>query len=118
MSNFQSRHIGPSDKEIQEMLNVTGNDSVATLIDKTIPSHIRLESELNVEKALSEQECQDLLYKLGQKNKIYKSFIGLGYHETIVPAVNFRNILENPGWYTAYTPYQAEVAQGLSLIHI
>ena len=112
MSNFQSRHIGPSDKEIQEMLNVTENDSVASLIDKTIPSHIRLESELNVEKALSEQECQDLLFKLGQKNKIYKSFIGLGYHETIVPAVNFRNILENPGWYTAYTPYQAEISQG------
>ncbi|MDG1842044.1 MAG: aminomethyl-transferring glycine dehydrogenase [Crocinitomicaceae bacterium] len=112
MSNFQSRHIGPSDKEIKEMLNVTGNDSVSSLIDKTIPSHIRLESELNVETALSEQECQDLLFNLGQKNKIYKSFIGLGYHETIVPAVNFRNVLENPGWYTAYTPYQAEISQG------
>ena len=84
MSNFQSRHIGPSDKEIQEMLNVTENDSVASLIDKTIPSHIRLESELNVEKALSEQECQDLLFKLGQKKIRYINLLlGLSYHGNI-----------------------------------
>jgi glycine dehydrogenase len=87
------------------MLGKIGVGSVAELIDKTIPAHIRLNRELHVTDALSEQEYLNHVTELGKKNKVFKSFIGMGYNETIVPSVILRNILENPGWYTAYTPY-------------
>ncbi|MFM7636715.1 MAG: aminomethyl-transferring glycine dehydrogenase, partial [Crocinitomicaceae bacterium] len=112
MSKFSKRHIGPNLREQQLMLEKIGIDSISTLIDKTIPSHIRLNRELAIDGALSEQEYLQHVTLLGQKNKVYRSFIGLGYHETIVPSVILRNVLENPGWYTAYTPYQAEISQG------
>jgi glycine dehydrogenase len=112
MSAFSSRHIGPNEAEKQAMLSAIGVGSISELIDKTIPAHIRLGGELNIDNAMSEQEYLQHITELGKQNKVFKSFIGLGYNETIVPSVILRNILENPGWYTAYTPYQAEISQG------
>ncbi|WP_343747462.1 aminomethyl-transferring glycine dehydrogenase [Fluviicola sp.] len=112
MSAFSSRHIGPDSAEKSEMLAAIGVQSIQELVDKTIPSHIRLSGELKIDAALSEQEYLQHITALGAQNKVYKSFIGLGYNETIVPSVILRNVLENPGWYTAYTPYQAEISQG------
>lgn len=111
-AEFKSRHIGPRAEEIQQMLDTIGVNSMEELIEKTVPSNIRLEGELNVPKAMSEFQFIKHLKQLGGKNKLYKSYIGLGYHGTKLPGVIQRNILENPGWYTAYTPYQAEIAQG------
>ncbi len=112
MNNFSKRHIGPNEAEIAEMLSKIGVSSINELIDKTIPAHIRLNRELTISKAMSEQEYLNHINALGDKNKLFKSFIGLGYSETVVPSVILRNVLENPGWYTAYTPYQAEISQG------
>ncbi len=112
MTPFERRHIGPGSKEQQSMLKLIGVDDISTLINRTIPAQIRLERELKIDAALSEQVFIEHMNVLGSKNKVFKSFIGLGYHETIVPSVILRNVLENPGWYTAYTPYQAEIAQG------
>lgn len=112
MSIFSQRHIGPNEAEKAQMLAKIGSSSVKELIDKTIPAHIRLGHELNVDNAMSEQEYLNHISALGNMNKVNKSFIGLGYSETIVPPVILRNVLENPGWYTAYTPYQAEISQG------
>ncbi len=112
MSNFSKRHIGPDATEQAAMLAKIGVSSLNELIDKTIPAHIRLGHELRIDAAMSEQEYLNHVNGLGEKNKVFKSFIGLGYNETIVPSVILRNILENPGWYTAYTPYQAEISQG------
>jgi glycine dehydrogenase len=112
MSAFSNRHIGPNAAEKTAMLAKIGENSVADLINKTIPAHIRLGAELNVSAAMSEQEYLNHITAIGNKNQVFKSFIGLGYSETIVPSVILRNVLENPGWYTAYTPYQAEISQG------
>lgn len=112
MNKFSKRHIGPNEAEKAEMLAKIGVSSVAELIDKTIPAHIRLGRELNVDSAMTEQEYLNHITALGNKNVVNKSFLGLGYSETIVPPVILRNVLENPGWYTAYTPYQAEISQG------
>ncbi len=112
MNTFSKRHIGPNASEKSEMLNKIGVNSVDELVDKTIPAHIRLNRNLDVSTGLSEQEYLEHINELAQKNKVNHSFIGLGYNETIVPSVVLRNILENPGWYTAYTPYQAEISQG------
>jgi glycine dehydrogenase len=112
MSAFSNRHIGPNQNESSEMLSKIGVKTIGELIDKTIPSHIRLNRELNVDSALSEQEYLKHINQLGNKNHVFRSFIGMGYNETIVPSVILRNVLENPGWYTAYTPYQAEISQG------
>ena len=112
MNLFSKRHIGPNALEQKEMLTKIGLNSLADLIDKTIPAPIRLTGELNVEDALTEQEYLQHVAELGKKNVVMKSFIGMGYNETIVPSVILRNVLENPGWYTAYTPYQAEISQG------
>ncbi|MEN9699191.1 MAG: hypothetical protein RLZZ301_389 [Bacteroidota bacterium] len=112
MTPFERRHIGPGAKEQKEMLATIGLDSIQSLIDRTIPAQIRLQKELDIAPALSEQAYLQHITALGVKNKVNKSFIGLGYHETIVPSPILRNILENPGWYTAYTPYQAEISQG------
>jgi len=109
---FENRHNGPSSEEVALMLKKIGASSLEELIDQTIPKKIQLDRALNLPKAKSEFEFLKDFKKLAVKNKIYKSFIGLGYYDTIVPGVILRNILENPGWYTAYTPYQAEIAQG------
>jgi len=112
MNAFANRHIGSNSSEQSEMLQKIGISSISELVDKTIPPHIRLKGELNISDALSEQEYLKHVTELGSKNKVFKSFIGMGYNETIVPSVILRNVLENPGWYTAYTPYQAEISQG------
>ncbi|MCM4157486.1 aminomethyl-transferring glycine dehydrogenase [Gramella sp. AN32] len=110
--SFALRHIGPRENDVQEMLEVIGVDSIDTLIYETIPDDIRLDKPLDLPVAMSENEYAEHIKKLSEKNKIFKTYIGLGYHQAILPAVIQRNILENPGWYTAYTPYQAEIAQG------
>jgi len=109
---FESRHNAPDDSQIAEMLNVVKAKSIDEVIDQTVPVNIRLKKPLNLPKALSEFEFLNEFKKLVSKNKIYKSYIGTGYYNCITPGVILRNILENPGWYTAYTPYQAEIAQG------
>ncbi len=110
--SFALRHIGPREEEIQEMLKAIGAESIDQLIDQTIPKDIKLKKALNLAPAMSEYEFLNHIHALGAKNKIYQTYIGLGYHNTHTPSVIKRNILENPGWYTAYTPYQAEIAQG------
>ena len=111
-TSFALRHIGPNSDEQKAMLDTIGVKNLEQLITETIPDNIRLENNLNLDASMSEQEYLTHIYKLSQLNKVYKSYIGLGYHPTNLPAVIQRNILENPGWYTAYTPYQAEIAQG------
>ena len=112
MTDFIARHIGPEGKETSEMLTKIGVSSIEELIGKTIPTAIRLNGELQVDAGITEAEYLQKISAIGQQNQVLKSFIGLGYHETLVPSVILRNVLENPGWYTAYTPYQAEIAQG------
>lgn len=109
---FITRHNGINKTNINEMLNIIGVSSVDELIDKIVPSDIRLARPLNIEAGLSEYEYQKHLRNTAGKNKLFQSYIGSGYYNTILPAVIQRNILENPGWYTAYTPYQAEISQG------
>jgi glycine dehydrogenase len=109
---FENRHIGPDAHQTEEMLKVIQALSVEELIGQTIPPGIRLKKPLNLPPAQSEFQFLQHFKKIASKNKIYKSFIGTGYYNTITPGVILRNILENPGWYTAYTPYQAEIAQG------
>lgn len=109
---FESRHIGPNAEETEKMLNAVGYANLDELIDATVPENIQLMNKLNLPDALSEYEYSKHISELAAKNKVFKSYIGLGYHNTVVPAVIQRNIFENPGWYTAYTPYQAEIAQG------
>ena len=109
---FSQRHIGPNSDHLKEMLDVIGVDSIDELIDQTVPNNIRLQTDLNLDLPLSEQEFLEHIHALGSRNKVFKSYIGMGYNPSNLPAVIQRNILENPGWYTAYTPYQAEIAQG------
>ncbi len=109
---FAQRHIGPREADQNQMLKTIGVDSLDQLIYETIPDDIKLKKALDLEEPMSEQEYLVHIHNLSKKNKVYKTYIGLGYHPTILPAVIQRNILENPGWYTAYTPYQAEIAQG------
>lgn len=109
---FVNRHNGPRQHEIDAMLKTINASSVDELISQTVPPAIRLKKPLNIAPAMSEYQYQKHLKKIASKNKVNKSYIGLGYYNTIIPAVIQRNILENPGWYTAYTPYQAEIAQG------
>ena len=109
---FVNRHLGPNEKEIAQMVKTIGVNDVAQLIDETIPSDIRLKEALALPEGISEYAFQKKIEQLAQKNKLFANYIGMGYHPAIVPAVIQRNILENPGWYTAYTPYQAEIAQG------
>lgn len=111
-NSFSSRHIGPRAGEVQQMLQRIGVKDVEQLLYETFPDNIRLEKELELEPAMSEYEYLNYATQLGQKNKVFRSLIGMGYHEAAVPSVILRNIFENPGWYTAYTPYQAEIAQG------
>ena len=110
--SFALRHIGPRRSDLPEMLNTVGVETMEQLIFETIPDNIRLDNPLSLDPAISEHEFAAHITALSNKNKVYRSFIGLGYNQAITPAVIQRNILENPGWYTAYTPYQAEIAQG------
>ena len=111
-NEFSGRHIGPNEQERDEMLSVIGAASLEELISKTIPDGIRIKTELDVPAAMSEFEYLTELKKVAAKNKVYKNYIGQGYYDTITPSVILRNLFENPGWYTQYTPYQAEIAQG------
>jgi glycine dehydrogenase len=109
---FVNRHIGPSDSAIQEMLDTIGLESLDQLIDEAVPQAIRLAGNLNLPDPCSESEAIGELRKIAEQNQIYRSYIGMGFSNCTTPPVIQRNILENPGWYTAYTPYQAEIAQG------
>ncbi|WP_072881167.1 aminomethyl-transferring glycine dehydrogenase [Flagellimonas taeanensis] len=109
---FAARHIGISEKDLPQMLKTIGVDSVEQLIHETIPDDIKLKRQLDLPEGISEHEFLNHLQELAQKNKVFKTYIGLGYHESLTPSPIKRNILENAGWYTAYTPYQAEIAQG------
>jgi glycine dehydrogenase len=109
---FVMRHIGPRDHEIQEMLGKLGVSTLDELIDQTVPKNIRLEKPLNLEDGLTERQYYRKILALASKNKVFNTYIGMGYYDTITPAVILRNVLENPVWYTSYTPYQAEISQG------
>jgi glycine dehydrogenase len=109
---FALRHLGPRESDLNHMFKTIGVESFDQLIFETIPDDIRLKKDLELDPAMTEYEYLTHIQELGKKNKVFKSYIGLGYHPTIIPAVIQRNIFENPGWYTAYTPYQAEIAQG------
>jgi glycine dehydrogenase len=110
--HFAFRHTGPRQDEIPAMLEKIGVNTLDELIEKTIPHDIRLKEELQLKPGISEQEYSERIREIGSRNKLYKTYIGMGYYGTIMPAVIQRNILENPGWYTSYTPYQAEISQG------
>lgn len=112
MRTFVHRHIGPNEEEIQQMIEAIGVSHLEELIEQTIPANIRLKESLNLPEGISEMAFGKEIDALGKQNKVFDSCIGMGYHAAITPAVIQRNILENPGWYTAYTPYQAEIAQG------
>ena len=109
---FVTRHNGPRDHEVPQMLKVIGVESLEKLIDATVPSEIRLGIPLNLPEAMSEYDYLNHLRNLGSKNKMFRSFIGQGYYSVALPSVIIRNVLENPSWYTSYTPYQAEISQG------
>src|SRR5438128_5481823 len=109
---FPSRHIGPSPDERDAMLREVGAASLEALIHEAIPASIRLKRPLNLPPAETEHDYLARLTTIARKNKTFRSYIGLGYHDTITPSVILRMVLENPGWYTPYTPYQAEIAQG------
>ncbi|MQP52165.1 MULTISPECIES: aminomethyl-transferring glycine dehydrogenase [unclassified Flavobacterium] len=109
---FALRHLGPRESDLNHMFKTVGVETLDQLIFETIPDDIRLKNDLNLDEPMTEYEYLAHIQELGKKNKVFKSYIGLGYHPAIVPAVIQRNIFENPGWYTAYTPYQAEIAQG------
>jgi glycine dehydrogenase len=110
--SFALRHLGPRDHDLPKMLETIGVESLDQLINETIPADIRLKNPLELEHIMTEYEFANHIRLLGRTNKVYKSYIGLGYHPTVVPAAIQRNVFENPSWYTAYTPYQAEIAQG------
>ena len=109
---FEQRHIAPNEQDTAKMLETIGVNSIDELISQTVPSNIRLKTNLNLPTAKSESDYLINLKQTASKNKVFKSYIGQGYHDVIIPGVIQRNILENPGWYTQYTPYQAEIAQG------
>ena len=109
---FVERHIGPRQRDLEEMLKVVGQRTLDGLVSAVVPQDIRLESSLALGDPRGEHELLAELRELAGRNLVYRSFIGMGYHDCITPAVILRNILENPGWYTQYTPYQAEIAQG------
>src|SRR5712672_3594524 len=109
---FLRRHIGPSAEESRQMLEVLGYPSLDALINDAVPAQIRLGRPLQIPAGRSEYEVLAALREIAAQNQVFRSFIGMGYHDCITPAVIQRNILENPGWYTQYTPYQAEIAQG------
>ena len=109
---FVGRHIGPNDDEIAQMLAKVGCSSLDDLADQVVPRSIRMQGELKLGEPRGEHELINELRRMSKKNVVARSYIGMGYHGTITPPVILRNVLENPGWYTQYTPYQAEIAQG------
>ena len=109
---FAKRHIGPRDYEVKEMLETIGVHSIDELLNETVPDNILLPEKPDLDLPLTESELLEEMERLASKNKLFNNFIGMGYSETITPSVIRRNILENPGWYTQYTPYQAEISQG------
>ena len=111
-NSFIARHIGPNEAETKEMLSAIGVASLDELIDETIPADIRRKNPLNLPEGVSEHQYLQELREIAAQNKVFKSYIGLGYYDCVVPSVILRNVFENPAWYTAYTPYQAEIAQG------
>lgn len=111
-NDFHSRHIGPNDAEIAEMLAVVGASSLDGLVDAIVPATIRLDAPLALPVAINEEEALAKIRAIATKNQVYRNFIGQGYYGTHTPKVILRNVLENPAWYTAYTPYQAEISQG------
>ncbi len=111
-NDFINRHIGVNEKDTEKMIKYLGEENISELIEKTIPKNIRLNKELDLPSGVSEPRYLELIKNLGRKNKNYRSYIGLGYYNTVLPSVIKRHILENPNWYTAYTPYQPEIAQG------
>ncbi len=112
IDKFVSRHIGPRNSEIKIMLDKIGVSSIDELIDQTVPKNIQFKYPLNIEAGISERRYYRKILDLASKNKVYNTYIGMGYYDTITPAVILRNVLENPVWYTSYTPYQAEISQG------
>ena len=113
INSFLKSHLGNTNQDdINFMLNKIGVENINELISQTIPNDIFLDQELNLPKGISENEYLKRLEKISEKNILFQNYIGLGYNKSITPSVIKRNILENPGWYTAYTPYQAEIAQG------
>ena len=111
-NEFISRHIGPNEKDTSEMLKTIGVASIDELVKKTVPATIRMNHELNIPAAMSEHEYLGHIKEISLKNKLFSNYIGQGYYDTITPSVILRNVFENPGWYTQYTPYQAEISQG------
>ncbi|MDQ6845244.1 MAG: glycine dehydrogenase (aminomethyl-transferring), partial [Bacteroidota bacterium] len=109
---FATRHIGPNEEETKQMLAEIGAGSLEDLIDRTVPRGIRTSGSLDIPQPVSEFQYLEELKEIARQNKVYKSYIGQGYYDTIVPSVILRSLFENPGWYTQYTPYQAEIAQG------
>ncbi|RYY99259.1 MAG: glycine dehydrogenase (aminomethyl-transferring), partial [Chitinophagaceae bacterium] len=109
---FIPRHIGPNEKDTATMLSKIGVASIGELISKTVPASIRMNHELRLPPAMSEHEYLKHIKEISLKNKVYATYIGQGYYDTITPSVIQRNVFENPGWYTQYTPYQAEISQG------
>ncbi|NQU85294.1 MAG: glycine dehydrogenase (aminomethyl-transferring), partial [Mariniphaga sp.] len=112
IDKFVNRHIGPRSNEIDVMLEKVGVSSLDELIEQTVPNNIRLKEPLKLEEGLSERKYYRKILELASKNKVFNTYIGMGYYDTITPAVILRNVLENPVWYTSYTPYQAEISQG------
>ena len=111
-NDFTRRHIGPNEQDTKRMLKKTGAGSLDELIDKTVPSSIRMSGQLNLPAAMSEHEYLKHIKEISLKNKVFFNYIGQGYYDSIIPSVILRNVFENPGWYTQYTPYQAEISQG------
>jgi glycine dehydrogenase len=111
-NEFIPRHIGPGEDDTRQMLKTIGENSLASLIDKTVPPAIRMHHALNIPAAMSEHEYLKHIKEISERNKVFKNYIGQGYYDTIIPSVILRNVFENPGWYTQYTPYQAEISQG------
>src|SRR5215468_8229139 len=109
---FVPRHIGPTPSDVAAMLELLGYDSLDALIDATVPAGIRLGRPLAIHQSMSEHDALENLRNIAKRNQVTRSYLGLGYYDCITPPVIQRNVLENPGWYTAYTPYQAEIAQG------
>ncbi|MCB0085054.1 MAG: glycine dehydrogenase (aminomethyl-transferring), partial [Caldilineaceae bacterium] len=111
-AQFARRHLGPDALSIARMLEILDVPSLDALVDETVPKSIRMKQPLDLPAPLTEAEALADLRVLAQHNQVYRSFIGMGYYDCLTPGVILRNILENPGWYTQYTPYQAEIAQG------
>ena len=109
--SFALRHIGPRENDLPQMLKTVGASTMDQLIYETVPDDILLKKALDLDTAMSEQEFLEHINELSTKNKLFKTYIGLGYNQSITPPAIQRNIFENPGWYTAYTPYQAEISQ-------